>query len=88
MLKQVSSLIYKNLLPEMRRLQKQQPSRQHTDRRCITHGDENFFFIFHCAQAHHCSLMAVQRSVETLFDSRSFAYQRRSQGLSRSLLAF
>ena len=44
-----------------------------------------------CSQANHCLQMADQRSVELLafnFASRTFAYRRLAQGLSRALSAF
>ena len=44
-----------------------------------------------CSQAYHCLQMADQRSIEMLafnFASRTFAYLRLAQGLSRSLSAF
>ena len=44
-----------------------------------------------CSQAYHCLPMADQRSVEMLafnFASRTFAYGRLAQGLSRALSAF
>ena len=44
-----------------------------------------------CSQAYHCLQMADQRSVEMLafnFASRTFAYKRLAQGLSRSVTAF
>ena len=44
-----------------------------------------------CSQAYHCLQMADQRSVEMLafvFASRTFAYERLAQGLSRSVSAF
>ena len=44
-----------------------------------------------CSQAYHCLQMADQRSVEMLafnFASRTFAYKRLAQGLSRSASAF
>ena len=44
-----------------------------------------------CSQAYHCLPMADQRSVEMLafnFASRTFAYRRLAQGLSRALSAF
>ena len=44
-----------------------------------------------CSQAYHCLQMADQRSIEMLafnFDSRTFAYRRLAQGLSRALSAF
>ena len=44
-----------------------------------------------CSQAYHCLQMADQRSVEMLafnFASRTFAYKRLAQGLSRSVSAF
>ena len=43
------------------------------------------------SQAYHCLQMADQRSVEMLafnFASRTFAYKRLAQGLSRSVFAF
>ena len=44
-----------------------------------------------CSQAYHCLQMADQRSVEMLafnFASRTFAFRRLAQGLSRSVSAF
>ena len=44
-----------------------------------------------CSQAYHCLQMADQRSVEMLafnFASRTFAYERLAQGLSRYASAF
>ena len=44
-----------------------------------------------CSQAYHCLQMADQRSFEMLafnFASRTFAYKRLAQGLSRALSAF
>ena len=44
-----------------------------------------------CSQAYHCLQMADQRSVELLafnFASRTFAYRRLAEGLSRALSAF
>ena len=44
-----------------------------------------------CSQAYHCLQMANQRSVEKLafnFASRTFAYERLAQGLSKSVSAF
>ena len=44
-----------------------------------------------CCQAYHCLQMADQRSIEMLafnFASRTFAYRRLAQGLSRALSAF
>ena len=44
-----------------------------------------------CSQAYHCLQMADQRSVEMLafnFASRTFAYRRLAQSLSRSVSAF
>ena len=44
-----------------------------------------------CSQAYHCLQMADQRSVEMLafnFASRTFAYKRLAQGLSRPVSAF
>ena len=44
-----------------------------------------------CSQAYHCLQMADQRSIEMLsfnFASRTFAYRRMAQGLSRALSAF
>ena len=44
-----------------------------------------------CSQAYHCLQMADQRSIELLafnFASRTFAYRRLAQGLSRALSAF
>ena len=44
-----------------------------------------------CSQTYHCLQMADQRSIEMLafnFASRTFAYRRLAQGLSRALSAF
>ena len=44
-----------------------------------------------CSQAYHCLQMADQRSIEMLafnFASRTFAFKRLAQGLSRALSAF
>ena len=44
-----------------------------------------------CSKAYHCLQMADQRSIEILafnFTSRTFAYRRLAQGLSRALSAF
>ena len=44
-----------------------------------------------CSQAYHCLQMADQRSIEMLafnFASRTFAYRRLAQELSRALSAF
>ena len=49
------------------------------------------FYKLDCSQAYHCLQMADQRSVEMLafnFASRTFAYKRFAQGLSRSVSAF
>ena len=49
------------------------------------------FCKFDCSQAYHCLQMANQRSVEMLafnFASKTFAYRRLTQGLSRWLSAF
>ena len=52
---------------------------------------KSLFFKLDCSQAYHCLQMADQRSVEMLafnFASRTFAYERLEQGLSRSVSAF
>ena len=52
---------------------------------------KKLFFKLDCSQVHHCLQMADQRSIETLafnFASRTFAYRRLAQGLSRALSAF
>ena len=52
---------------------------------------KSLFCKLDCSQAYHCLKMADQRSVETLafkFASRTFAYRRLAQGLSRSVSAF
>ena len=44
-----------------------------------------------CSQAYHCLQMADQQSIQMLafnFASRTFAYRRLAQGLSRALSAF
>ena len=52
---------------------------------------KNDFCKFDCSQAYHCLQMADQQSIELLafnFASRTFAYRRLAQELSRSLSAF
>ena len=52
---------------------------------------KNLFCKLDCSQAYHCLQMADQQSNELLafnFASRTFAYRRLAQGLSRSLQAF
>ena len=52
---------------------------------------KSFFCKLDSSQAYHCLQMAEQRSVEMLafnFASRTFAYKRLAQGLSRSVSAF
>ena len=52
---------------------------------------KNLFCKLDCSQAYHCLQMADQQSIEPLafnFASRTFAYRRLAQGLSRSLSAF
>ena len=52
---------------------------------------ESLFCKPDCSQAYHCLQMADQRSVEMLafnFASRTFAYKKLAQGLSRSVSAF
>ena len=52
---------------------------------------KNLFCKLDCSQAYHCFQMADQQSTELLafnFVSRTFAYRRLAQGLSRSLSAF
>ena len=52
---------------------------------------KKFFCKLDCSQAYHCLQMADQRSIEMLgfnFASRTFAYRRLAQGLSRALSAF
>ena len=52
---------------------------------------KSLFCKLDCSQAYHCLQMADQRSVEMLafnFASRTFAYKRLAQGLSRSVSAF
>ena len=54
-------------------------------------ADKKLFCKLDCSQAYHCLPMADQRSIEMLafnFASRTFAYRRLAQGLSRSLSAF
>ena len=51
---------------------------------------KNLFCKLDCSQASHCLQMADQQSIELLafnFASRTFAYRRLAQGLSRSLSA-
>ena len=52
---------------------------------------KSLFCKLHCSQAYHCLQMADQRSVEMLtfnFASRTIAYKRLAQGLSRYVSAF
>ena len=52
---------------------------------------KSLFCKLDCSQAYHCLQMADQRSVEMLafnFASRTFAYKRLAQGISRSVSAF
>ena len=52
---------------------------------------KSLFFKLDCSRAYHCLQMADQRSTEMLafnFASRTFAYKRLAQGLSRSVSAF
>ena len=52
---------------------------------------KNLFSKLDCSQAYHCLQMADQQSIELLafnFASRTFAYRRLAQGLSRSLSSF
>ena len=52
---------------------------------------KSLFCKLECSQAYHCLQMVDQRSVEMLafnFASRTFAYKRLAQGLSRSVSAF
>ena len=52
---------------------------------------KSLFCKLDCSQAYHCLQMADQRSVEIIafnFASRTFAYKRLAQGLSRSVSAF
>ena len=52
---------------------------------------KSLFYKLDCSQAYHCLQMADQRSVEMLafnFASKTLAYKRPAQGLSRSVSAF
>ena len=52
---------------------------------------KSLFCKLDCSQAYHCLQKADQRSVEMLafnFASRTFAYKRLAQGLSRSVSSF
>ena len=52
---------------------------------------KNLFCKLDCSQAYHCLQMADQQSIELLafnFASRTFAYRRLAEGLTRSLSAF
>ena len=54
-------------------------------------AEKNLFCKLDCSQAYHCLQMADQQSIELFafnFASRTFAYRRLAQGLSRSLSAF
>ena len=57
----------------------------------LSNAGKSLFCKQDCSQAFHCLQMADQRSVEMLafnFASRTFAYKRLAQGLSRSASAF
>ena len=80
-----------NQRPHCRRLHQQQPPCQHPIRCGTTSSREKLFCKLDCSQAYYCHQMADQRSVELLvfkFLSRTFAYRRLAQGLSRALSAF
>ena len=52
---------------------------------------KKLFFTLDCSQAYYCLQMVDQRSIEMLafnFASRTFAYRRLAQGLSRTLSGF
>ena len=52
---------------------------------------KKLFFKLDCSQVYHCLQMADKRSIEMLdfnFASRTFAYRRLAQGLSRALSVF
>ena len=52
---------------------------------------KSLFWKLDCSQSYHCLQMADQRSVQMLafnFASRTFAYKRLAQGVSRSVSAF
>ena len=52
---------------------------------------KKLFYQLDCSQAYHCLQMADERSIEMLgfnFASRTFAYRRLAQGLSRALSVF
>ena len=54
-------------------------------------ANKKYFSKLDCSQAYHAIKMADERSVQLLafnFESRTFAYQRLAQGLSRSATAF
>ena len=54
-------------------------------------ADKNLFCKLDCSQAYHCLQIAAYQSIQMLafnFASRTFAYRRLAQGLSRSLSAF
>ena len=54
-------------------------------------ASKKFFCKLDCSQAYHCLQMADYQSIQMLafnFASRTFAYRRLAQGLSRSLSAF
>ena len=54
-------------------------------------AEKNLFCKLDCSQAYHCLQIADQQSIELLafnFASRTFAYRRLAQGLSRSVSAF
>ena len=80
-----------NQQPQFRRLHKQQSPGEYSHR-CSQHtAGKKLFCKLDCSQAYHCLQMADQRSIEMRafnFASRTFAYRRLAQGLSRALSAF
>ena len=80
----------KNQKFDFRRLYQRHPVSTLTDAAQHIAG-KRIFCQLDCSQAYHCLQMADQRSIEMLafiFASRTFAYCRLAQGLSRALSAF
>ena len=83
-LRKIKSLISDDYINNIHPLSTLTDAAQHMARKRL-------FCKLDCSQAYHCLQMADQRSIEMLafnFASRTFAYRRLAQGLSRALSAF
>ena len=83
-LRKINNLIYDDYINDNHRVSTLVDAAQHL-------AGKKLFCKLDCSQAYHCLPMADQRSIEMLafnFASRTFAYRRLAQGLSRALSAF